>query len=174
MNPIPSEARISQYTKGAYFADSFSTQIAYNNQPALEIFLHSASTTPSWINFLMLIRNKVVGYFGLKDLGTFADIDANKSAQDYQVGDRVAIFSLYDKAHNEVIVEDSDKHLTVKVSFFVEPQGDKALAHASTVVHVHNCLGKLYMFFVTPMHKIIVPSSLKKFAKLYPPQEQID
>ena len=62
---------------------------------------------------------------------------------------------------NEVVLEDHDKHLEVRVSLLVEPEGETAIVYANTVVHVNNVFGKIYMFFVTPFHKIIVPSSLK-------------
>jgi len=32
----------------------------------------------------------------------------------------------------------------------------------STVVHVKNLLGRVYMLFVTPLHKCIVPAILAK------------
>ncbi|MEO9273389.1 DUF2867 domain-containing protein [Marinomonas sp. 5E14-1] len=51
--------------------------------------------------------------------------------------------------------------MSVKVSFYIEPNGSTACVHASTVVHVNNTFGKVYMFFVAPVHKLIVPSSLK-------------
>nr|WP_087016987.1 DUF2867 domain-containing protein [Thaumasiovibrio subtropicus] len=54
--------------------------------------------------------------------------------------------------------------LNVQVSFLIEPLGDTTVVHASTSVHVNNDLGKIYMLFVEPMHKIIVPRSLKNIA----------
>jgi 3-polyprenyl-4-hydroxybenzoate decarboxylase len=48
----------------------------------------------------------------------------------------------------------------------LEPDGEHAIVHVTTVVHVNNALGKLYMFFVAPLHKIIVPCSLKTLAQV--------
>ncbi|MCP4324689.1 MAG: DUF2867 domain-containing protein [Alteromonadales bacterium] len=158
---IPDKSKISSYATDAYFADCFTSVIRYENQPALDIFLSISSSTPSWINFLMSIRNKIVSKLGLKNLGVLSDIDHDKPAADYKVGDRVGIFVLHSNTHNEVILEDRDKHLSVKVSFYVESNGGTARVHASTVVHVNNAFGKIYMFFVAPVHKLIVPSTLK-------------
>jgi hypothetical protein len=109
----------------------------------------------------MASRNKIVSMLGLKSVGHLGDIDLNKSINDYQVGDRVGIFTLLFLSDNEVILGDSDKHLDVSVSVYT--QADKThLVSISTVVHVHNFLGKLYMLFVEPMHKLIVPSSIKR------------
>ncbi|WP_269190055.1 DUF2867 domain-containing protein [Vibrio nigripulchritudo] len=58
-------------------------------------------------------------------------------------------------------MEDDDKHLNVKVSLFLEDKGEYTKVYATTTVHVYNMLGRAYMFFVTPAHKVIVPASLK-------------
>ncbi|WP_116899498.1 DUF2867 domain-containing protein, partial [Vibrio parahaemolyticus] len=50
-------------------------------------------------------------------------------------------------------------------SFLLDVIGDKITVHVTTVVHVHNMFGKVYMFFVAPVHKLIVPSSLKTLAQ---------
>ncbi|MGB0867376.1 MAG: DUF2867 domain-containing protein, partial [Granulosicoccaceae bacterium] len=85
----------------------------------------------------------------------------NRPIDEYQVGDRVGIFSIHSISEKEVILEDKDKHLHAKVSVLVQPYGEQALVQASTVVHTNNTLGKVYMFFVTPVHKLIVPASLR-------------
>lgn len=114
----------------------------------------------------MSLRNQVVSKLGLKNLGSLSDIDKHKSAADYNVGDRIGVFTLFSSFHNEVILEDRDKHLNVKVSFYVEPNGNTARVYVSTVVHVNNMFGKVYMFFVAPVHKLIVPSSLKSLPQV--------
>ncbi|HAS8484203.1 TPA: DUF2867 domain-containing protein, partial [Vibrio vulnificus] len=55
--------------------------------------------------------------------------------------------------------------LDVRVSFLLDVKGDKVTVHATTVVHVHNLFGKAYMLVVAPIHKVIVPSSLKTLAQ---------
>ncbi|MCW8349271.1 DUF2867 domain-containing protein [Vibrio sp. ZSDZ65] len=158
---IPKKSILSEYSDNSYFCDSFSKKIAYNNQSAIEVFLEIASQTPTWIAFLMSMRNSVVSKLGLKDLGGLQDIPRDKLASEYAVGERVGIFTLVSSTENEVVLEDCDKHLDVRVSFLIEPEGETAIIHANTVVHVNNVFGKVYMFFVTPFHKIIVPSSLR-------------
>lgn len=158
---IPHQSALNEYSKGSYFSDSFSKKIKYNNQTAIEVFLEIAEQTPDWIDFLMSMRNKVVSKLGLKDLGGLQYVPQEKQAADYVVGERVGIFTLVSATEHEVVLEDCDKHLNVRVSFLVEPKGKTAIVHANTVVHVNNAFGKVYMFFVTPFHKLIVPSSLK-------------
>ena len=99
--------------------------------------------------------------FGLKHLGGLQDAAMDIEPDNLKVGDRLGIFTLVSNIDNEIVLEDSDKHLDVRVSFLLDPQREKVTVHATTVVHVHNWWGKAYMFFVAPVHKIIVPSSLK-------------
>ena len=160
--PIPKQSKLSEYSKGAYFSDSFSRKIKYNNQSAIDVFLEISAQTPAWIEFLMSMRNRIVSKFGLKNLGGLQDISPDKIGSSYAVGERVGIFTLVSISEYEVVLEDCDKHLKVQVSFLLEPQGANAVIYANTVVNTHNFFGKVYMFFVTPFHKIIVPSSLRQ------------
>ncbi|GLQ71848.1 DUF2867 domain-containing protein [Vibrio penaeicida] len=156
-----SNAQIHQFISGAYFHDTFTTYIQNHNQSAMDVYIELMSKSPQWVNALMDLRNRIVGVFGLKNLGKMRELQSDKKAADYRVGDRVGIFTLHSVNRQEVILKDNDKHLNVKVSFYLEDLGDRIQVHATTVVHVHNNLGRLYMLFVTPAHKIIVPSSLK-------------
>ncbi|HEY8706862.1 MAG TPA: DUF2867 domain-containing protein [Burkholderiaceae bacterium] len=39
-------------------------------------------------------------------------------------------------------------------------RGEHRSAAVSTVVHIHNLLGRVYMLFVAPVHRLIVPAVL--------------
>ena len=164
---IPKHSALSDYAKGAYFADSFSREIPNVNQTALDVYLEIAKQTPAWVSFLMAMRNYIVSKCGLKHLGRFQDVMSMSSTANIIDGDRIGIFILHSNSDTEIVLEDSDKHLDVRVSFLLDIVGDKITLHATTVVHVHNVFGKLYMFFVAPAHKLIVPSLLKKLEKAY-------
>jgi hypothetical protein len=156
---LPTDSEISKALNGSYYSDSYSF-CSKKNRVALQIWLDHVSRIPAWVNFLMASRNKIVSMFGLKNLGGLGDLDVNKSVDDYKVGDRVGIFTLKFLSDNEIILGDSDKHLDVNVSVYIENPNN--VVSISTVVHVHNFLGKFYMFFVKPMHRLIVPSSIKR------------
>ena len=165
MNGIPTKSGVYHYVHDASFADGFSSLASYENQSALDMYLSLVHETPGWVNMLMSLRNKLVSKLGLKDLGHLAEVEPEKVSSDYKVGDRVGIFTLSVNEHNEIILEDKDKHLNAKISFYIEPNGETAKVYLSTVVHVKNTLGKVYMFFVGPVHKVIVPSILKKLPR---------
>ena len=113
------------------------------------------------LNTLMALRNRVVSLVGLKNLGHLGEIK-DKPVNAYRVGDRVGIFSLRYLSENEIILGDSDKPLIVCVSIYKQSIGEQHSVALSTVVHIHNTLGRVYMFFVAPAHKIIAPAVLAK------------
>lgn len=162
MNGIPTKSGLYHYTQDASFADGFSSYSNYKGKSALDLYLALVNETPEWVNTLMLVRNKLVSKIGLKDLGVLSEIKQDKISSDYETGDRVGIFTLFSNKQNEVILEDDDKHLNVKISLYIDGEPDCPKVYLNTVVHVKNRLGKVYMFFVAPVHKIIVPAMLSK------------
>jgi methionine synthase II (cobalamin-independent) len=159
----PEGSLIALRLTGAYFHDAWMIHAAEPNLDALDQFLRVAKKTPAWIDRLMRIRNHVVGWFGLKNLGSIAQIEPSVAASNYQAGDRVGIFTLISNSDNEVLLGDSDKHLNVVVSVHKQADSTKksATVTVTTVVHVHNWLGRLYMMPVTPAHKVIVRSMVR-------------
>ncbi len=159
----PPGSQASLRLPGAYFHDCYRIAAPDVAASALETYLHVVRQTPGWVNRLMALRNWMAGLVGLKNLGHLGALGAGKQASEYRVGDRVGIFCLLYLSRDEVLLGDSDKHLDVVLSVCKAPQGALSV---TTVVHVHNWLGRLYMLPVTPMHKIIVRTMLKRTASL--------
>jgi hypothetical protein len=159
---VPSNSDIAQHLHGAYFADAYEVSIKRPAMTALEIYLSAVAMTPAWIERLMMIRNRVVSVFGLKNLGGLSAIDRTKPASAYRVGDRVGIFVIHSLSDQEAIFGDSDKHLNAKISVRKTGIDGQSSVVISTVVHVHNTLGRVYLFFVVPVHRRIVPAMLRR------------
>lgn len=155
---VPPHAEIAHHLRGADFHDCYTIDLAPTALTALELYLRVVATTPGWVNAAMTLRNRIVQLVGLKNLGLLNDIDAGKPAGDYKIGDRVGIFTIRHISDQEVILGDADKHLDVHLSV-CKLQGKVAI---STVVHTKNALGRLYMLFVAPAHRRIVPATLRK------------
>ena len=162
---VPDSSEIARSLNGADFHDCYQLPVESNSLSALEIYINIVRKTPAWVNSLMAMRNRVVGLVGLKNLGRLNDIQ-EKPVSAYRVGDRIGIFSLRYLSENEIILGDSDKHLNVNVSVCKQSNGEQHSVAVSTVVYFHNTLGRVYMFFVAPAHKIIAPAVLAKGLKL--------
>lgn len=160
---VPGESEICRRLAGAQFHDCYVVQMPSEGASALELYLRVVSKTPGWVNRLMALRNKAVVRVGLKDLGHLGALDPAKPISAYRVGDRVGIFSVLYLTPKEVILGDSDKHLDVQVSVCKLASGGLAV---STVVHIHNMLGRAYMLVVAPVHKVIVRAMLKRLVLL--------
>ncbi len=158
---VPSTSEISNQLSGAHFFDSYKIPIVNSERSALDIYLEVVSKTPTWINNLMALRNKIASIVGLKNLGHLGEINPSKTANEYRVGDRVGIFSILSLSEREVILGDSDKHLNAKISVCKLNEGENKAVAISTVVYINNTLGRIYMLFVTPMHKLIAPAMLR-------------
>jgi len=158
----PSKSEIKKFTNNAYYCDAYNASVVINEKTALDIYLDMVKSTPEWVNVLMSLRNKAVSMVGLKNLGHLGEIERSKLGKSYKVGDRVGIFSVLFLSDEEVILGESDKHLDVKLSVYKGGENKPNTVFVTTVVHIHNTLGRLYMLFVTPLHKLIAPAMLKK------------
>lgn len=161
----PANSKIIELLPNAYFHDAWAMVSNHVQRSALEHFIAAAQLTPNWVDSCMRLRNRVVSYLGLKDLGSLSDLHT-KPIESYQSGDRVGIFTLFENTFDEVLLGDRDKHLDVTLSVHrtLLNSGQQVLITVTTVVHTHNLLGKLYMLPVTPMHRIIAPAVLGKIS----------
>lgn len=161
---VPLESAINTHIPGAYFHDCYSVAVPDTGQSALQCFLTAVANTPPWINSLMALRNRIVQLVGLKDLGGLGEFNPSKPESAYLPGDRVGIFTLISNTDSEVLLGDNDKHLNVVLSVFKQHSSTDGVVFVTvtTVVHVHNFLGRIYMLPVTPLHKLIAPAVLSR------------
>jgi Protein of unknown function (DUF2867) len=160
--PLPEHSQIINFLPAAHFADCHQFADRWSNLDALATFLEITSHTPAWMNALMSVRNQMVRMVGLKHLGSMKAKHAVKPAGAYRVGERIGIFTLEHLQVDEVIAGDNDKHLHVRVSLRKHSVAGKPVVSISTVVHIHNTLGHLYMSVVGPVHRVIVPLMLEQ------------
>jgi hypothetical protein len=163
---VPTNSAIARELPGAYFYDSYQRKMQAHPHSAMQLYLNIVVKTPGWVNAMMALRNRIVGLFGLKNLGHLGNLKKSKPASAYRVGDRVGIFSLLYLSEHEIILGESDKHLDVKVSLLTQTDKAGQSAILTTTVHVHNRLGRVYMFFVAPVHKIIAPAMLRRWVQI--------
>ena len=167
LSDVPPASAINAQLPNANFYDCYGISVpdADTNHIALAYFLKAMGNSPAWTNSLMVLRNKVVRLFGLKDLGGFGGLNLSKHASDYAPGDRVGIFTLISNSPHEALLGDSDKHLDVVLSVFKHsPTDGYVTISVTTVVHVHNFLGRIYMLPVKPLHKLIAPAVISRIS----------
>lgn len=159
---VPPGSRIAQQLAGSSFHDSWSIVSGATGLSALDHFILAARKTPRWIEICMRARNLIGGLAGLKNLGTLSALQPGKPAASYGLGDRVGIFTVFENTFDEALIGDDDKHLKVVLSIHRKSDisSPDAVITITTVVHVKNALGRLYMLPVKPMHRLIAPAVL--------------
>ena len=111
------------------------------------VFLHQAP----WVGALMRMRDAVMARFGVKTARQFRSDNAR----------RIAIFRIYERGPQEVLLGEDDRHLDFRISVL---RTERALT-VSTVVHCHNRLGRVYLLAIAPFHRRIVRSGLRRAAR---------
>ena len=173
--PLPEGTVIHAALPHAQYADAYQTPDPHPGTSARQAWLDVVARTPGWTQALMAVRNKLVRLVGLKDLGQLHHVhDAHgqrasphadpRSAASYRQGDRVGIFIIRHLGEREVVMGQDDKHLDVQVSLCKRLVDGQPMLVLSTVVHIHNALGHTYMAVVTPFHRTIVQSMLRRVA----------
>lgn len=159
---VPRHSRAEALLPGADFHDAWSVETEVTDSPALGYFLAAAKRTPRWVEVCMTLRNRAGSMVGLKDLGTLSGVATDKAAQAYRAGERVGIFTVFENTFDEALLGDRDRHLDVVVSVHRGPvqASGRLVVTVSTIVHVKNRLGRLYMLPVRPMHRLIAPAVL--------------
>ena len=162
---FPQKSVLAKDQKDFDYVDSFAGEVM-NSKSDIDISEVGKAffiSGPQWGKKMFAFRNKVVGLFGLK---TGADPDKTQAADHFQceVGERMGIFTVFEKTENEIILGEDDKHLDFRVSLLLDKIQDDKTEKAltiSTTVKLHNWLGILYFLPVRPFHRLIVPAMLK-------------
>lgn len=133
----------------------------------LKLFIRSG---PKWADHLLVIRDKIVGLFGLN---TTEQITKNKNQIDhavYNTGEQLGIFKLYDKSESEFLLGEDDKHLNFRVSLLIEQidlEKDERRFSITTAVKFNNMFGRIYFYPVKPVHRLIVRTTLKNIVQQF-------
>lgn len=137
----------------ADYRDSFCRQIQTNTTISPEkLLIEMFTRTPGWINALHKLRDILVKPFGLEVKRENLDISG----------------AIKEKTNNEVVLGKDDKHLEFYVSLRLHSTENNIYRiEVTTIVRYHNRLGRIYFFFVRPIHKLIVPAMLKRVLKNY-------
>lgn len=129
-----------------------------------EVFIQPG---PKWFEGLFAIRNKIVALLGLKTKKTILnENDPNR----WEPGTQTPIFKVFGKTDTEIVLGEDDKHLDLRISLLLKQDTQntqKKEIVVTTVVKLHNRLGRYYFFFIKPIHRCFVPLIMKqKFKQL--------
>jgi len=162
---IESDELIGQLVQDLHYEDAYAITVPmeFTIEPAtmMKLFFDSI---PNWTKALLVIRESVVGWIGLK---TAKGVDLASELENFsgKKGEAIGLFRVIDRNSEELMVGEADKHLDFWLSFIGrELEGEFEMKLATAVVF-NGWLGRLYFLPVKPLHRLIVPAVLKRMAR---------
>lgn len=125
---------------GYQFADAY-TVPAPLGMDAIAAYECIVVSTPRWVNALMVLRNRLVGLFGLKT----APISA---------------FPVLRQSPEQVLLGFDDSHLDFRIVVTLLTDGQQL--SITTIVRTHNWFGRAYLRLIMPFHRLIARRMLER------------
>lgn len=161
LTTVPAESALASTLGTASFHDAHTAPLHDWSLSPADIAARLLRATPAWANQLMRLRNAIVRRLGLKDVGDLK-LTYAEPADAVQAGNAFGIFTVAAISDREIVLGIDDSHLDVRVSVTKAGNATAATYTVSTVVHVHNWLGRLYMLPVARIHPIIVRAGMRR------------
>jgi hypothetical protein len=150
---IPSGSALSrELIEKAYFHDSYRAPLTRPELPIVDIYAAILGHTPLMLKLLLVVRNAIVRPFGLKAPAA-ADIMRGGFKTGRAVGDTIGRWRIFFISDDEIIAGADDKHQDFRVSVLRLRGAATASVVMTTICTVHNSFGKIYLFFVVPVHR---------------------
>ena len=150
---IPQTNNIESALHHVDFSDTFATT---NQKDELHQVAHLIfGKAPKWIESLLNLRNYFAKYLGLI-IEKPADFN-----EDFRIGGYIGFFKIYTITPHELILGADDKHLKFRVSILDTKEKDFNIK-TTTLVQYNNRMGKIYMFFVKPFHRIVIKRMIRQ------------
>lgn len=161
--PIPPDSLIADALERIDYSDNYgqvtSASVRLERLPTLFFRVF-----PSWFTALMGLREVIAGWVGLK---TANDMDVQQQLRDFkgEAGESIALFHVLGRNSNEILFGEDDQHLNFRLSFLTVPQGEQMCIQLATTVQYTGWMGRVYFFFVRPIHRLAVPLILKRMVR---------
>lgn len=137
---LPRHARIWARVQPGDFLDDYTVATPLSPREALDLALRS----PAWARALLRLRDALVRPLGLKS-----------AADDASTG-----FPVEYASEDEIIVGMDDRHLDFRITAL---KSDGTL-HLATWVHRNSALGRAYLALISPFHRLILRSAIRRIA----------
>jgi hypothetical protein len=151
-NLPPSSQLDRRLVASAWFRDSYRAPIARHDADAVRLFLAIFGHRPGWMKAIMLVRNQLAAWCGLRTASPRETMSPEIRAE-YQVGDEILAWPIFGLSPTELIAGRDNRHLDFRVSVLKDEQDGRAWVTVSTVCDVHNRFGKAYLAVIAPFHR---------------------
>ena len=150
---LPSGSMLSrEIIEHAYFRDSYRAPLSRRELGIVEVFFGIFGHHPLWMKLLLIVRNKLASLAGL-DAPTASELLHVEIKDRYVVGEKIGVWPIFSLSEDEIVAGRNNRHLDFRLSVLKVSDGDRTSVVVSTICTVHNLTGKLYLFFVVPLHR---------------------
>jgi Protein of unknown function (DUF2867) len=136
----------------AQFADAHRVDIGDINIDAREACVRMVLHAPRWVDALIRLRNILVSPFGLKTSGEGAPAP----------GGLIGLFPVVTETPERLVAGFNDYHLDFRLVVDVNRAEESRQVTSTTLVRTHNLLGRTYLAFIMPFHKLVVRSMMRQ------------
>lgn len=150
---VPSGSLLDpQLVRAAYFLECYRARLTRPDASVAEIFFGIFGHNPAWIKTALILRNWVASLCGI-GAPTAAEILKPQIKSSYTVGEKIGPWPILSLSETELVAGRDEKHLDFRFSLLKEGTGSSASVVITTICVVNNGFGKLYLFFVVPLHR---------------------
>ena len=136
----------------ADFRDAYRAPLSRSDLSVVDIFFGIFAHRPSWMNLLLIARNKVAGLAGLEVPTTLEIVNMEKKDR-YFVGEKIGPWPIFFLGSDELVAGRDNKHMDFRLSI-MKIHDDSPRVIVSTLCMVHNRFGQHYLSAITPFHKV--------------------
>lgn len=159
---LPAESDIAHLFRDAHLADAFAITLPAGAPQDTELLARAVFGNPApWFRALLACRDAIVAPFGIKTAAKIRrELGGDGSAT------HIDFFPIVARHCNELILGENDRHLDFRASVLQRATAGGAGRElvATTAVHCHNPFGRVYLFVITPFHRLVVRSFLARAA----------
>jgi hypothetical protein len=165
--PAPPACALAPLYAGADLLDAYAILLPEGASGDIAVLARAVlAEQAGWVKALMRVRDGVMGLFGVKTskaIGRAAEAKAVITGGEGHIG----FFPVRGRSERELIVGEDDRHLDFRASVLLRATADGAGRElvATTVVHCHNRLGRVYLRVIGPFHRVIVRGNLDRAAR---------
>lgn len=159
---LPAESSIAHLFVGADLADAFAIALPAGAPQDTEALARAVFGDPApWFRALLALRDAIVAPFGIKTSARLRRELGSDGAATH-----IDFFPILSREPGELIIGDDDRHLDFRASVLqrASASGEGRELVATTAVHCHNLFGRIYIFVISPFHRLVVRSSLSRAA----------
>ncbi len=140
------------FLPGAQFIDAFSISTGTTTLTARQAAERMLGRSPWWVEALMKLRDTIVTPLGLKTA---------KSARHDEI-EKVGFFPLLSETPERIVAGFNDSHLDFRVVIDVTSAESGQRVTATTIVLMHNWIGRIYLSTIKPFHRMVVRAMLQQ------------